>query len=101
MMIFVGFDTLLTRDITKSNAMQRAGRAGREGPGFCYRLYTEDAFLAMAPSAEPEILRCSLAQSMLQLLCLGQDMQELELMDAPEVDAGSPSLLPPPCNYCN
>lgn len=26
----VGFDTLLTRDITKSSAMQRAGRAGRE-----------------------------------------------------------------------
>lgn len=25
-----GFDTLLTRDITKSSAMQRAGRAGRE-----------------------------------------------------------------------
>ncbi|KAJ7465260.1 P-loop containing nucleoside triphosphate hydrolase protein [Mycena latifolia] len=87
-----GFDTLLTRDITKSSAMQRAGRAGREGPGFCYRLYTEDAFLAMAPTAEPEILRCSLAQSMLQLLCLGQDMQELELMDAPDVDAISSAL---------
>ncbi|KAJ6536614.1 P-loop containing nucleoside triphosphate hydrolase protein, partial [Mycena vulgaris] len=87
-----GFDTLLTRDITKSNAMQRAGRAGREGPGFCYRLYTEDAFRAMAPSAEPEILRCSLAQSMLQLLCLGQDMQELDLMDTPDVDAISSAL---------
>ncbi|KAJ7695774.1 P-loop containing nucleoside triphosphate hydrolase protein [Mycena rosella] len=48
-----GFDTLLTRDITKSNAMQRAGRAGREGPGFCYRLYTEDAFRTMAPAPSP------------------------------------------------
>lgn len=28
--VSVGFDTLLTRDITKSSAMQRAGRAGRE-----------------------------------------------------------------------
>ncbi|KAF7365474.1 hypothetical protein MVEN_00420400 [Mycena venus] len=82
-----GFDTLMTRDITKSSAMQRAGRAGREGPGFCYRLYTEEAFLAMAPSAQPEILRCSLAQAMLQLLCIGQDIQELDLMDTPEHDA--------------
>ncbi|KAJ7163228.1 ATP-dependent RNA helicase Prh1 [Mycena filopes] len=87
-----GFDTLLTRDITKSSAMQRTGRAGREGPGFCYRLYTEDAFLGMAPSAEPEILRCSLSQAMLQLLCLGQDIQELDLMDMPDVDAISSAL---------
>ncbi|KAJ7698455.1 P-loop containing nucleoside triphosphate hydrolase protein [Mycena metata] len=43
-----GFDTLLKRDNNKSNAMQRAGRAGSEGPGFCYRLYTEDVFLRMA-----------------------------------------------------
>ncbi|KAJ7366528.1 ATP-dependent RNA helicase Prh1 [Mycena albidolilacea] len=87
-----GLDTLMTRDITKSSAMQRAGRAGREGPGFCYRLYTEEAFLAMAPTAEPEILRCSLAQAILQLLCLGQDIQELDLMDAPDVDAISSAL---------
>ncbi|KAJ7081333.1 P-loop containing nucleoside triphosphate hydrolase protein [Mycena belliarum] len=87
-----GFDTLLTRDIARANAMQRAGRAGREGPGFCYRLYTEDAFRAMAPAAEPEILRTGLAGSMLQLLCLGQDLQELELMDAPDVEAVSSAL---------
>ncbi|KAJ7246377.1 ATP-dependent RNA helicase Prh1 [Mycena rebaudengoi] len=87
-----GFDTLLSRDITKSNAMQRAGRAGREGPGFCYRLYTEDAFLAMAASPQPEILRCSLAQAMLQLLCLDQDLQDLDLMDAPDIDALSSAL---------
>ncbi|KAJ6584640.1 P-loop containing nucleoside triphosphate hydrolase protein [Mycena capillaripes] len=87
-----GFDTLLTRDITKSSAMQRAGRAGREGPGFCYRLYTEDAFAAMAPTAEPEILRCSLALATLQLLCLDQDIQDLELMDKPDVDAISSAL---------
>ncbi|KAJ7644364.1 P-loop containing nucleoside triphosphate hydrolase protein [Roridomyces roridus] len=87
-----GFETLLTRDITKSSAMQRAGRAGREGPGYCYRLYTEEAFTAMAPTAEPEILRCNLTQSILQLLCLGQDIQELDLMDAPDVDTVSSAL---------
>ncbi|KAK7048091.1 P-loop containing nucleoside triphosphate hydrolase protein [Favolaschia claudopus] len=87
-----GLDTLMTRDITQSSAMQRAGRAGREGPGFCYRLYTEEAFAAMLPAAEPEIMRCSLAQAMLQLLCLGQDLQELDLMDMPDHDAISSAL---------
>ncbi|KAH9936070.1 P-loop containing nucleoside triphosphate hydrolase protein [Fomitopsis serialis] len=82
-----GFDTLLTRDITKSSAMQRAGRAGREGPGFCFRLYTEDAFDAMAESAEPEIRRCALTSSMLQLRCLGQDIEELDFMDKPDQEA--------------
>ncbi|KAF7315767.1 hypothetical protein MIND_00092700 [Mycena indigotica] len=82
-----GLDTLLTRDITKSSATQRAGRAGREGPGFCYRLYTEEAFKKMATAPEPEILRCSLSQAILQLMCLGQDIQQLELMDSPDDDA--------------
>ncbi|KAH0840212.1 P-loop containing nucleoside triphosphate hydrolase protein [Lanmaoa asiatica] len=79
-----GIDTLLTRDITKSSAMQRAGRAGREGPGFCFRLYTEEAFNKLAISAEPEIRRCSLTQSVLQLKCLGQDLEEVEFMDPPD-----------------
>ncbi|THU78991.1 P-loop containing nucleoside triphosphate hydrolase protein [Dendrothele bispora CBS 962.96] len=82
-----GFDTLMTRDITKSSAMQRAGRAGREGAGFCFRLYTEDAFKAMKPSAEPEILRCGLASSLLQLKCIDQDLESLDLMDEPDRDS--------------
>ncbi|OBZ71650.1 putative ATP-dependent RNA helicase prh1 [Grifola frondosa] len=82
-----GFDTLLTRDITKSSAMQRAGRAGREGKGFCFRLYTEDAFLAMPISAEPEIRRCTLTSSLLQLKCLGQDLEELDFIDKPDQEA--------------
>ncbi|KAI0823300.1 P-loop containing nucleoside triphosphate hydrolase protein [Trametes gibbosa] len=79
-----GFDTLLTRDITQSSAVQRAGRAGREGPGFCFRLYTKDAFEGMPPTAEPEIRRCTLTSSLLQLKCLGQDLEEVEFMDKPE-----------------
>ncbi|KIJ69827.1 hypothetical protein HYDPIDRAFT_104459 [Hydnomerulius pinastri MD-312] len=82
-----GFDALLTRDITKSSAMQRAGRAGREGPGFCFRLYTEEAFNSLAVSAEPEIRRCSLTQSVLQLKCLGQDLEAVEFMDPPDVNS--------------
>ncbi|KAK2465764.1 hypothetical protein APHAL10511_002308 [Amanita phalloides] len=82
-----GFDTLLTRDITKSSAMQRAGRAGREGPGFCFRLYTEESFNDMPVSAEPEIMRVSLASSILKLKCLDQDLEDLDLMDKPDRDS--------------
>lgn len=96
-----GFDTLLTRDITQSSAMQRTGRAGREasirnlqvqserrpqGNGFCYRLYTEEAFKAMSLTAEPEIRRCSLTSSILQLKYLGQDLEKLDMMDKPDAN---------------
>jgi HrpA-like RNA helicase len=92
------------RDITKSSAIQRAGRAGREvchlplqpskcittsqGEGFCFRLYTEESFNAMAASSEPEIRRCSLTSGILQLKCLGQNLEELDCIDSPEYDAG-------------
>ncbi|KAF5340678.1 hypothetical protein D9611_007470 [Ephemerocybe angulata] len=82
-----GLDTLLTKDITQSSAMQRTGRAGREGSGMCFRLYPESAFKAMQVSSEPEILRTSLTSSILQLKCLGQDMQDLDLMDKPDEES--------------
>ncbi|KAI0643096.1 P-loop containing nucleoside triphosphate hydrolase protein [Trametes meyenii] len=87
-----GFDTLLTRDITQSSAVQRAGRAGREGFGFCFRLYTEDSFRKMPVTAEPEIRRCTLTSSLLQLKCLGQDLEELDFMDKPEEDTVASAL---------
>ena len=36
------------QEITKSSAKQRAGRAGRTGPGYCFRLYSETNFNARA-----------------------------------------------------
>ena len=36
---------------------QRSGRAGREAPGVCYRLYTENEFDQLAENTTPEILR--------------------------------------------
>lgn len=43
--------------VAKAQAQQRAGRAGREAPGNCYRLYTEDAYEGFAAAPEPEIQR--------------------------------------------
>lgn len=42
----------------------------------------------MPMSAEPEIQRCTLTASLLQLKCLGQDLEKLEFMDKPEAETG-------------
>ena len=64
-----------------------------QGKGVCFRLYTEQAFKSMDPSSEPEICRCSLTASFLQLKCLGQNLDELEFLDQPQPDAGKLRLL--------
>ncbi|VDC01852.1 unnamed protein product [Peniophora sp. CBMAI 1063] len=87
-----GVNALLTLDITKSSAVQRAGRAGREGKGYCYRLYTEDAFKKMHLSSDPEIKRTSLTNALLQLKCAGQDIEDIEFMDQPEDNLVSAAL---------
>ncbi len=47
------------------------GRAGRTGPGICYRLYDETTFNQFEPYSQPEIQRCSLDSLVLQLKALG------------------------------
>jgi HrpA-like RNA helicase len=68
--------------------MQRAGRAGREGPGLCFRLYTEDSFNSMVVSAEPEVQRTCLTSSFLQLKVIGQDLDAMPFMDKPDQESG-------------
>jgi len=68
-----GIETLTTTPVSQAAATQRAGRAGRTKPGKCYRLYTEDAYNALAPASVPEIQRSNLASMVLQLKCLGID----------------------------
>jgi len=52
-----GLDLLTVRWVSKAQAWQRSGRAGREAPGVCYRLYTEDEFDQLTENTTPEILR--------------------------------------------
>jgi ATP-dependent RNA helicase DHX33 len=59
--------------ISKSQAWQRSGRAGRETAGVCYRLYTEAEFESMADTSVPEILHSNLLSGLLFLISLGND----------------------------
>lgn len=67
----IGLDSLLVKPISKSAATQRKGRAGREAPGQCYRLYTEKAHTLLSPSNTPEILRRDLSQAILTIKARG------------------------------
>ena len=64
----IGMDSLVVAPISQASARQRAGRAGRTGPGKCYRMYTEQAFLnEMLPTSVPEIQRTNLGMTVLTL----------------------------------
>lgn len=62
-----GLTRLETIRITKDSADQRAGRAGRLGPGVCYRLWTEGFNHHLIPHRSPEILEADLAPLVLEL----------------------------------
>lgn len=83
----LGKDEQKVVPISQASAKQRAGRAGRTGPGECYRLYTQQAFLTeMLPSTVPEIQRRNLAEVVLMLKAMGiNDMLGFEFMDPPPV----------------
>lgn len=68
-----GIETLTATSVSKAAATQRAGRAGRTKPGKCFRLYTEEAYMALPDANIPEIQRSNLAPFILQLKALGID----------------------------
>jgi ATP-dependent RNA helicase DHX8/PRP22 len=80
-----GMDSLMVVPISQASAKQRTGRAGRTGPGHCYRLYTKEAFEAeMMPMTVPEIQRSNLANVVLNLKAMGiPDLLKFDWMDPP------------------
>ncbi|VDM61265.1 unnamed protein product [Angiostrongylus costaricensis] len=84
-----GMDSLVVTPISQAAAKQRAGRAGRTGPGKCYRLYTERAYRdEMLPTPVPEIQRTNLAATLLQLKAMGiNNLIDFDFMDAPPLDS--------------
>lgn len=69
----LGLSTLLTVPISKASATQRAGRAGRESSGKCFRLYKESDYFKLTDTTEPEILRSEIISPVLMLKKLGVD----------------------------
>ncbi|XP_004243751.1 probable pre-mRNA-splicing factor ATP-dependent RNA helicase DEAH5 [Solanum lycopersicum] len=84
-----GLDSLVITPISQASAKQRAGRAGRTGPGKCYRLYTESAFHSeMSPTAIPEIQRINLGNTVLMMKAMGiNDLLSFDFMDPPSPQA--------------
>lgn len=79
-----GIDRLETIRVSRSSAEQRAGRAGRTGPGICLRLWTEREQGALAEFQSPEIMRVDLAGPVLQLLNWGErDVANFDWFEPP------------------
>jgi ATP-dependent RNA helicase DHR2 len=90
----LGLDSLLVKPISKSAAIQRKGRAGREAPGQCFRLYTEKDYLALDEVNTPEILRCDLSQAILNMKARGVDnVIEFPFLTRPPREALEKALL--------
>lgn len=90
----IGLDSLLVKPISKSAAIQRKGRAGREAPGECYRLYTEQAYLKLPSQNTPEILRCDLGQAVLTMKARGvTDVMNFPFLDRPPREALEKALM--------
>ncbi len=83
-----GADRLDTERVSRASADQRAGRAGRLGPGHCYRLWTREQHGVLPAHDSAQILVVDLSRFALELAAWGiSDPQALALMDAPPAGA--------------
>ncbi|KAK9375734.1 P-loop containing nucleoside triphosphate hydrolase protein [Lipomyces chichibuensis] len=83
-----GMESLVVTQCSQASANQRAGRAGRVGPGKCFRLFTKWAYFNELPqSTTPEIQRTNLESVVLVLMSLGiNDLLNFDFMDPPPTE---------------
>ena len=85
-----GMSRLITLPVSRASADQRRGRAGRLGPGICYRLWSENTHPTLPPYNRPEILDADLAGLALELAVWGvDDPSALHWLDPPPAAAFS------------
>jgi ATP-dependent helicase HrpB len=89
----VGLDRLRLGPIARASAEQRAGRAGRLGPGLCVRLWSQAAQRGRREQSEPEVRRIDLAGALLQLLAWGEsDLAHFPWLEPPPAATVASSL---------
>ena len=82
-----GMARLVTERVTRAEAEQRRGRAGRVAPGMCYRLWTKGEEGAMAAFPPPEIAAADLTGLALELALWGSDGADLAFLTPPPAPA--------------
>lgn len=80
-------DALKIENISQGQAEQRAGRAGRESDGYCYRIYSKKQYDEMTKDAVPEIQRCNLGNVVLEILAMHMDPYTFDFINKPSTDA--------------
>lgn len=80
-----GLESLKVTTISKAQAKQRSGRAGRVAPGTCYRLYTNEDYAHMCDYLPPEIKRCNLDGIILQMISIGiKEINTFDFLEKPD-----------------
>lgn len=83
-----GVDVLELGRVSRASATQRAGRAGRTGPGRCYRLWTAAEERGMRAHSLPDVQRVDLCGPALSVRAFaGRDPAEFGWFEAPPADA--------------
>ncbi len=82
---WTGLPSVEVKRVSQASAKQRAGRAGRLGPGKAIRLFTEQEFHRLPATDTPEILRRELSHTVLYLRAIGSP--NLDWLDAPPAAA--------------
>jgi ATP-dependent helicase HrpB len=89
----LGLDRLQLAPIAQTSAEQRAGRAGRQQPGVCVRLWSEASHRQRPQATLPEIRRVDLAAAVLQLLCFGEaEIERFPWFEAPRPESVAQAL---------
>lgn len=82
-----GLSRLVTQRISRAAADQRAGRAGRTGPGVAIRLWSEALHRGLPAAERPEILESDLSALLLDCLAWGAEPAALPFLDPPPAGA--------------
>ena len=79
-------DSLVVVPESRASAAQRAGRAGREAPGKCFRLFPAAALGGLEEFPTPEVFRADPLGLTLSVRGLGRDPRTVEFPDSPDCD---------------